>query len=117
MPEAGRCVQKGGMKGPCPKCSGSMAEGFVVDTTHGGAAVSSWVEGAPDRNVWIGVRLSGRPRSEISTWRCNRCGFLEHYAPAAPDRSREKAEQRQVLWVVVISAALLLGLGAALLLR
>ena len=102
----------------CPKCTGSMAEGFVVDATHGSAAVSTWVEGAAERSVWTGVKLSGRPRSEIVAWRCHRCGFLEHYAPATPDRSREATETRQVLWALAAAlVALALGLAAALLLR
>ncbi len=102
----------------CPKCSGSMAEGFVVDATHGGAAVSSWIEGAPQRSPWTGLKLTGTPRSEIATWRCNRCGFLEHYAVAAPDRSHEMAQRKQVVVVVAIAFAILLPLlAAALLLR
>ena len=102
----------------CPKCSGSMAEGFVADATHGSVAVSSWIEGAAVRSLWTGVKLSGRPRSEIVAWRCGRCGFLEHYAPAAPDRSHEAAQKRQALWVAAVAlVALLLGLGAALMLR
>ena len=104
----------------CPKCSGSMVEGFVVDATHGGAAVSSWVEGAPEKSVWTGLKLAGRPRAEIATWRCNRCGFLEHYAAAAPDRSHEAARQKQALMVVMVAVALailLLVVAGGLVLR
>ena len=102
----------------CPKCSGSMAEGFVVDASHGTAGVSTWVEGPPQKSVWTGVKFTGRPRSEITTWRCARCGFLEHYAPAAPDRSREQAQRSQAILIVVVSLAVMLGvLGAVLLLR
>ncbi len=102
----------------CPKCSGSMAEGFVVDATHGGAAVSSWVEGPPRKSLWTGVRVMGRPRSEIATWRCNRCGFLEQYATATPDRSQEKAQTKQVLLVLAVAFAILLAvLGGVLALR
>lgn len=99
----------------CPKCSGSMSEGFVVDATHGGAAVSSWMEGAPEKSVWTGLKLSGKSRSEIATWRCNRCGFLEHYAAEAPDRKHERAKQAQALMVVAISLAILLAVLAAVL--
>jgi hypothetical protein len=95
-----------------------MAEGFVVDATHGGAAVSGWVEGAPEKSVWTGLKLSGKARSEIATWRCNRCGFLEHYAAEAPDRRQETAQRTQALMVVAISLAIvLLVLGAVLILR
>lgn len=100
----------------CPKCSGSMAEGFVVDDTYGGAVVSSWVEGPPAKNKWTGLSLTGTARSEITTWRCNRCGFLEHFAAAAPNTKHEAAQRAQVLLVVAVSLAVLLlaVLGALL---
>lgn len=64
----------------CPKCQGSMSEGFVLDVKDGGSrAVSSWVEGAPQK-AWYGLKLRGRTQHEIQTWRCGRCGFLESYA-------------------------------------
>ena len=95
-----------------------MAEGFVVDASYGTMAVASWVEGAPQKSRWTGLKLSGRARSEIATWRCNRCGFLEHYASAAPDRAQEAAQQKQVLMVVAIALAILLAiLGGAFALR
>jgi hypothetical protein len=95
-----------------------MTEGFVPDATHGSVAVSSWMEGPPEKSVWTGLKLSGRARSEISAWRCNRCGFIEFYAAAAPDRGHEKAQQAQVLLVVaLVLGALLLVLAGVLILR
>jgi len=38
----------------CPKCAGAMAEGFVVDHTHGNSAVASWVAGDPVKSFWLG---------------------------------------------------------------
>lgn len=66
--------------GPCPKCGGAMAEGFVKDVGYGTQAPSSWIEGAPVRSIWTGVKLKGRAQYQIAAFRCNRCGFLEHYA-------------------------------------
>ena len=63
----------------CPKCQGSMTEGFVIDEIHGSKSVSTWVEGAPVKS-WLGIRTRGRARHEIRTFRCTRCGFLENYA-------------------------------------
>lgn len=63
----------------CPKCESSMAEGFVATDRDGMRAVSGWSAGAP-RKSWFGVRLGGKP-IPIATWRCQRCGFLENYAP------------------------------------
>jgi predicted nucleic-acid-binding Zn-ribbon protein len=102
----------------CPKCSGAMHEGFVLDATHGAMTVSSWVEGAPQKSAWTGVKLSGRARSEISAWRCARCGFLEHYAAAAPDRGFEAAQRKQVMLVLAMVLGVTLVLvGAVVLLR
>jgi hypothetical protein len=55
-----------------------MTEGFVVTEQSGVRAVSSWSEGPP-RRTWLGIKLRGKP-IEITTWRCQRCGFLESYA-------------------------------------
>ena len=67
----------------CPKCAGSMSDGYIVDKTHGGAAVASWVEGQPQKSFWVGLKLSGTTPFEITTWRCRRCGYLESYAAEA----------------------------------
>jgi len=64
----------------CPKCGGAMVDGFVVDHTHGGVGVASWVEGAPEKSFWLGLKLRGKRTLGIATWRCGRCGFLESYA-------------------------------------
>jgi hypothetical protein len=57
-----------------------MQEGWTLDNTHGARAVSSWVEGEPQKSIWVGVKLEGRTPMEITSWRCTRCGFIEHYA-------------------------------------
>lgn len=65
----------------CPKCQGSMSEGFVPTvTTRGTRTVSSWVEGTPKKSLWLGLKLGSKARLEIQTWRCGRCGYLESYA-------------------------------------
>ena len=60
-----------------------MDEGYVVDRTEGGYLVSSWVEGQPEKSFWVGLRIKGRARLPVRTFRCRRCGFLESYAPSA----------------------------------
>ena len=57
-----------------------MIEGFVVDQGHGSRHVSSWVEGRPEKSIWVGVKMHGRTPVEIATWRCLRCFYLESYA-------------------------------------
>jgi len=65
----------------CPKCSGEMREGFVLD--RGDLEVrhpATWVEGPPKKSLWLGTRISGREMLPISTFRCTSCGYLESYA-------------------------------------
>ena len=64
----------------CPKCQSSMSIGFIADKTDNGSQVASWVEGAPVRSRWFGLKLGQKAKLEIQTWRCARCGFLESYA-------------------------------------
>lgn len=64
----------------CPKCEGLMAEGFIVDATHGGNVVSRWVEGQPERVFFGGLKIRGKTVHHVQTWRCQRCGYLESYA-------------------------------------
>jgi hypothetical protein len=71
----------------CPKCQSSMKEGFVIDNTYGSRAVSTWIEGAPEKSMWVGVKLGGKKQFEIQTWRCPKCGFLENYASTETKRS------------------------------
>ena len=66
----------------CAKCKAPMEEGFVLDRGHANAKnPSEWIEGAPERSFWLGIRMKGRERHVIRTWRCTRCGYLESYAP------------------------------------
>ena len=94
-----------------------MTEGYVLDRTHGSVTVASWVEGTPERSVWVGIKLAGKPTVDIATWRCGRCGFLEQYASGGGP-SAYQAQRKQVQLVVLIMAvvvALLAGGVAALL--
>lgn len=65
----------------CSKCEGSMIEGVVIDNTYGARGISSWLEGAPVKSIWVGLKLGGKKPIEIKSFRCSRCGFLENYAP------------------------------------
>ena len=67
----------------CVKCGGEMEEGFVLDNTSRARMQSEWVEGAPERSRWMGVRLKGKEQLPILTFRCSQCGYLESYAPPA----------------------------------
>ncbi len=64
----------------CPKCRGSMKEGFILDNAYGSLQVSAWIEGAPQKSRWFGVKLRGRRSIRVASFRCDRCGYLESYA-------------------------------------
>jgi predicted nucleic-acid-binding Zn-ribbon protein len=64
----------------CPKCRARMQPGFILDNTYGGRIVSKWIEGAPERSVWLGLSLKGKKVVDIVTYRCPSCGYLESYA-------------------------------------
>lgn len=66
----------------CGKCGGRMEQGFIPEATRHSKGPSEWIEGVPER-IWIGLRLRGKRRLEVQTWRCQRCAYLESYAPEA----------------------------------
>ena len=67
----------------CPRCKGSMEEGLVVDETHHNrAAQPHWVPGPVAHGFW-GLKLSGKRRHPVTTWRCTQCGYLQSFAAVA----------------------------------
>ena len=67
--------------GRCAKCGGGRDGGFLLETGHGNArSVTAWVEGEPQKSIWMGLSLDGRARHDIRAFRCRDCGFLEFYA-------------------------------------
>jgi len=57
-----------------------MEPGYVLDEGYGKRGPAKWVEGAPQFSMWTGLKLSGRRRIEVATYRCRNCGYLESYA-------------------------------------
>ena len=65
----------------CPRCKGDMEDGFVADKAHYSVPeTQKWVEGAPERSFWSGLKLKGKEVFSVRTYRCERCGYLESYA-------------------------------------
>lgn len=65
----------------CLRCKRPMTLGFLLDVgDHGASRVSRWVEGAPEKSIWTGLKLKDRDVLPIRTFRCARCGYLESYA-------------------------------------
>ena len=67
----------------CSKCGSRMTEGFVADSGYGASKVSTWQSGEPKKSFWTGLKEDKKAQIEITTWRCERCGYLENYAPRA----------------------------------
>ena len=64
----------------CPKCSALMTEGFLIDSSHNAVRVAHWAEDPPSYWFLKVLRMKGRRRLPVETWRCSRCGFLESWA-------------------------------------
>ena len=64
----------------CGKCDGTMREGFLMDSTHNVVRVGHWAEGAPEYWFLRVLKMRGRRKLPIRSFRCRKCGFLESYA-------------------------------------
>ena len=71
----------------CPKCRSRMEAGFVLDNGYGTVTQSEWAEGEPQCSIWTGIRMKGRERHPVVTYRCSRRPYFESYAPAEPRRA------------------------------
>jgi hypothetical protein len=58
-----------------------MHPGFLLEKGNSDrTSVTSWVEGLPQKSFWTGLALKGRQQLPVTTFRCERCGYLESYA-------------------------------------
>jgi hypothetical protein len=58
-----------------------MYEGFILDRgDHNSKNLQKWVEGEPEKSFFLGIRTNDRDKYKVSTYRCDRCGYLESYA-------------------------------------
>jgi hypothetical protein len=64
----------------CLRCSGSMESGYILDEGYGTRTVGQWIAGEPERSMWNGLKLRGKAKQNVVTYRCKRCGYLESYA-------------------------------------
>ena len=70
-----------GNRHECPKCGRRMQPGFFLQRKKGDyPSLTEWVEGAPERSIWTGLKTKGRQLLPVTVYRCERCGFLESYA-------------------------------------
>jgi predicted nucleic-acid-binding Zn-ribbon protein len=66
----------------CPKCKGTMEQGFILDHTYGARLISYWAAGSPEKSIWTGTKLPKQKLIPVGTFRCANCGYLESYAHA-----------------------------------
>lgn len=60
-----------------------MEEGFVPDLAHlNSPTAPKWMEGAPEPSFWQGLKMKGKERIPVMTFRCPQCGLLQSYARA-----------------------------------
>lgn len=65
----------------CLRCRGRMERGLILDRGESNMAYpQKWIEGAPERRWWGGIKTSGRKSYPVQTFRCERCGWLDSYA-------------------------------------
>ena len=65
----------------CGKCGGEMTEGFLIDNQRQAVRGVQWAEGAPSYWFLDVLRMKGRTRLPVESWRCRKCGLLESFAP------------------------------------
>jgi hypothetical protein len=64
----------------CPRCRRSMEQGFLLDRGRNRDSQTQWIAGAPESGFFIGLKLRGKRRVPVTTFRCATCGRLESYA-------------------------------------
>jgi hypothetical protein len=96
----------------CPKCNGSMEQGFIVDMSHAVRVVSSWARGAPLKS-WIFETVVPADKLPIGAFRCSSCGYLESYAREEFARKHQKIQfSLRNLLILVTIIAVMLGIVA-----
>ncbi len=62
----------------CPKCSGAMVQGVLQKTNTFGTSPYVY---APANDSPLSAKGQSNPRHAILVYRCEKCGFVELYAP------------------------------------
>lgn len=57
-----------------------MEQGYIVDHGHSVVYPSAWVEGIPRWGRLLGLKLRGKTKLPITSYRCPECGRLDSYA-------------------------------------
>ena len=57
-----------------------MEPGFIVDEGYGTRTVAKWIARRAGKSMWTGLKIRGKDKHDVTTYRCRRCGYLESYA-------------------------------------
>jgi len=58
-----------------------MQVGFLLDYAEQNVPFQqTWITGEPDRGWAGGLKVRGRTKFNVRTYRCSACGFLESFA-------------------------------------
>lgn len=71
----------------CPRCQGRLQPGTILGRGDSDvAAEEEWMDG-PVEKWWTGrAKTMNRERFLVTTYRCERCGYLESYANTQVDQ-------------------------------
>ncbi len=64
-----------------------MEEGFLADRAR---YVAIWVAGKPELGPFGDAKIATKAQHPVQTFRCERCGYLECYAPRKAEISPDK---------------------------
>lgn len=65
----------------CRRCQIAMQRGFVLETYD--MSNPRWIAGEPESGFAVVLKTRRRPKLDIVTYRCPKCGLLESYATSA----------------------------------
>lgn len=79
----------------CAKCGGSMLEGLQMQLPQKkkwgtiSRFIGMWVEGKAEKGSFFGPDYSKRRRHPLTSYCCEKCGYVESYANLELDEAGE----------------------------
>jgi hypothetical protein len=66
----------------CPKCNGTMEEGWLPNSFASTITVSTWAKGQPHK-LFLGLIRMPEAALPVVAYCCCECGYIEMYAKRA----------------------------------
>jgi hypothetical protein len=57
-----------------------MEAGFLLDSSYLNLLPTLWIKGNVERSFWTLVKIRGKTKRMVRSYRCVRCGYLKSYA-------------------------------------